>query len=1043
MDAEQRLDWEDPTIIGRNKEPGHCLALPYDDHRDALKNGPCKNRLSLNGMWRFHWNMDVHKRPADFYQEDYNVSGWDEIEVPSVWQLAGYGKPYYLAFAYPPAINTYRRELPRIDHQLNEVGCYRRTFTLPERFSDREVFIHFGAVKSAFYLYINGDRTGYSQGSMTPAEFDITQYLRPGENTVAVEVYRFSDGTYLEDQDMWFLSGIYRDVYLYAEPKAYIWDVFARNTFDEDYRDADLTVDIVLRNVHEKKTNVRVEGYLLPYDASDLNEPILSQRMQILSGQKRSVRHKAVIETPRKWTAETPELYKLVLVLTDDADNVLESKCIQYGFKTVEIRDEQILINGMPIMLKGVNRHDFDPDKGWAVPRERYHQDLTIMKRHNINAIRTSHYPDDPYFYELCNEYGFYVMDEADVETHGVRRKGVPAGDSLWTAAVVDRMERMVARDRNHPCVFMWSLGNESGYGDNFARMKEAARELDDTRPFHYEGDYDISVSDVISRMYPTIDIVDKMGRRESVDVTLFNHVMNQFSNDYKPVKTEYYGKPVVLCEYAHAMENSLGNFQKYMDRFEKYPNMAGGFIWDFVDQAIRRVDEDGRDLWLYGGDFDEEISHRYFCANGIVAADRTPHPSLYEVKKVYQEIKVYPADLSVGRVGIQNKYSFLSLDHVRLLWNISEDGIEIMKGQIDDLHAGPKETAEISLGYALPEMDLQKEYHLLVSFQLKEDTMWAQPGYEIAWDQFMLPAAPFDKTPHAGGGKIPQVTEDETAIRITGKDFTAAIGKQTGGLESLDYGYGELMHAPLVPNYWRALTDNDHGYANFKPELAKLFIDRSWERATRTRLVKSVQICIRDDCVNVSITQSVRYAKGDVLTEYNVYGDGRILVKHAITPTKDMLRLGMQVQLPAAYDTFTWYGKGPYENYIDRNTGAKVGIYSGKVDELIHQYMRPQENGNRTDIRWARITDDSGRGMRVEDASGTLLSMSVWPYSQQDLADADHIHELPHRDFVTLNIDHIQCGVGGDLPGMAGVHPEFTIPKDRTYEYAFIISRN
>ena len=722
-------------------------------------------------------------------------------------------------------------------------------------------------------------------------------------------------------------------------------------------------------------------------------------------------------------------------------DNVLEAKCIQYGFKTVEIRDERILINGQPIMLKGVNRHDFDPDHGWAVPRERYHQDLTIMKRNNINAIRTSHYPDDPYFYELCNEYGFYVMDEADVETHGIRRKGVPAGDPLWTAAVVDRMERMVARDRNNPCVFMWSLGNEAGYGDNFARMKEAARELDDTRPFHYEGDYDQSVSDVISRMYPTIDIVDKMGRREQIDVTLFNHVMNQFSDDYKPIKPEYYGKPVVLCEYAHAMENSLGNFQKYMDRFEQYPNMAGGFIWDFVDQSIHRVDDTGRDLWLYGGDFDEEVTHRYFCANGIVAADRTPHPSLYEVKKVYQQIKVHPVDLSAGKIGIRNKYGFLSLSHVRLVWSIAEDGIEISKGHIDTINVGPGETAEYTPGYTLPDMDPQKEYHLLVSFQLKEDARWADAGYEIAWDQFKLPVAPYIKTPHIGGRKMPKVTEDEVRVRITGKGFTAAIDKRSGGLASLDYGYGELIYAPLIPNYWRALTDNDHGYANFKPDMGKFLIDRSWERATRTRLVKTIHTGIREDCVTVSVTQSVRYAKGDVLTEYTVYDDGCILVKHTITPTKDMLRLGMQVRVPAAYDTFAWYGRGPHENYIDRNTGAKVGIYSGRVNDLIHNYMRPQENGNRTDIRWAEITDAGGRGLRIEDASGTFLGMSAWPYSQQDLSAAAHIHELPHRDFITLNIDHIQCGVGGDLPGIAGVHPEFTIHKGHTYEYAYIIS--
>jgi beta-galactosidase len=409
-------------------------------------------------------------------------------------------------------------------------------------------------------------------------------------------------------------------------------------------------------------------------------------------------------------------------------------------------------------------------------------------------------------------------------------------------------------------------------------------------------------------------------------------------------------------------------------------------------------------------------------------------------VKKVYQEIKVHPVDLPAGRVAIQNTYRFLSLSHLRLVWSITEDGIEVLTGDIDDIRVAPGETAEYTLGYTLPAMDAGREYLLLVSFRLKEAARWAEAGYEIAWDQFPL-SGEF-RPACSGGGEAPQVEEDEKQVRIMGKDFSLSIGKRSGGLESLDYGYGELVRAPLVPNYWRALTDNDHGYANFKPDLEWLMIDRSWEKASRVRLVKAVHTDIREDCVHVTIAQSVRFAKGDVITEYTVYGDGSILVRHAITPTKDMLRLGMQMQLPAAYDTFTCYGRGPHENYIDRCTGARVGVYTGKVRELIHQYVRPQENGNRTGIRWAQIADAAGRGLWIEDASGTYLSMSVWPYSQQDLSEATHIHELPERDFITLNIDHIQCGVGGDLPGVAGVHPEFTIQKDKPYEYAFTIRR-
>lgn len=1041
MILEDRYDWENPTVIGYRKEGGRCLALPYDDPVGAIERGDCPNTLSLNGVWKFHWNTDVSRRPVEFYKEDYDCGGWDEIEVPSVWQLKGYGRPYYLANDYPPPIGKGWGEIPAIDHLFNEVGCYRRTFDLPAHFADRAVFIYFGAVKSAFYLYINGQRVGYSQGSMTPAVFDVTRYLRPGENTVAAEVYRYSDGTYLEDQDMWFLSGICRDVYLYAEPRAHIRDLFARCTMDAHYRDATLIVDIMLHNASTEETDVRAEAYLLENDASALNEPIVSQGLTLPPGGDRTIHHKVPVKNPRKWTAEIPNLYKLVFVLKNGAGDVMEVKCIRYGFKVVEIRDEKILVNGRPIMLKGVNRHDYDPDHGWAVPKERYHQDLAIMKRNNINAIRTSHYPDDPYLYELCDEYGLYVMDEADVETHGVRRKGVPGGNPHWTQAVTDRMERMVLRDRNHPCVFMWSLGNEAGRGANFLRMREAALALDGTRPFHYEGDHAPGVSDVISRMYPTMEMVDKMGRREKIGVNLFRRIMNQFSDDYKAIYRSYYDKPVVLCEYAHAMENSLGNLQKYMDRFERYPNMAGGFIWDFVDQAIHRVDGD-RDLWLYGGDFDEEVTDRYFCANGIVAADRTPHPSLYEVKKVYQEIKVHPVDLSAGKIAVQNKYGFLALDGFKLTWSISEDGVEIQSGVVENLHIPPGQTMEYTLGYTLPPTDPQNEYHLLVSFRLNEGNLWAEPDYEMAWDQFALPAAPCVKSPRTGAGERPETGEDESRIYLSGSDFRVAIGKKTGGIESLDYGFGELIISPLVPNYWRALTDNDHGYANFKPDLEWLFVDRSWQKATRTRKVRTISIDIREDHIAVTVLQYVKHTKGDVRTEYIVYGDGCILVRHAVTPVKDMLRLGMQMHMPDAYDTFTWYGRGPHENYIDRNTGAKVGIYAGKVADLIHQYMRPQENGNRTGIRWAGITDAEGRGLRIEGASGALLSMSVWPYGQEDLERATHIHELPRRDFITLNIDHMQCGVGGDLPGVAGVHPEFRINKGRTYEYAYTISR-
>jgi beta-galactosidase len=1038
------LDFEDPKAIKINKEDGHVIALPFDDCESALRREQSPYKKSLNGKWKFKWEQGINNLPVEFYSESYSVEEWDEIEVPSVWQLKGYGKPYYLAFAYPPAIGTKKGQIPKVDQGLNEVGCYRTKFTLPQEWDGREIFIHFGAVKSAFYLYVNGERIGYSQGSMTPAEFNITKHVRSGENTVSAEVYRFSDGTYLEDQDMWFFSGIYREVYIYAEPKVYIRDFFARCRMDESYKDAELQLDVYINNLKNEETPLKLEVFLEEYDFAAVGKPVASTALFVEANTDKKVSISQWIKSPQKWTAETPNLYKLLLVMKDVEGNIIEVKCIQYGFKVVQIRAGKILINGRAIMLKGVNRHDFDPDHGWAVPRHRYYEDFNIMKRHNINAIRTSHYPDDSFFYELCNEYGFYVMDEADVETHGVRRKNVPGDNPIWADAVVDRMERMVLRDRNHPCVFMWSLGNEAGYGSNFKKMKEAALKLDSTRQFHYEGDYDMSVSDVVSRMYPTVEVLDKLGNHEELKVNFIDNLLNKLVADNKPLKPEQYSdKPVVLCEYAHAMENSLGNFQKYMDRFEKYENMAGGFIWDFVDQSIRKVDEGGQQQWLYGGDFGEEVSHRYFCANGIITADRRLRPSIYEVKKVYQEIKVHPVDLLTGKIKIKNKYKFIDLSDFQGFWEITEDGKKILEGRLEELHLLPEETKEYDLNYSLPETKPGSEYHLLMSFRLKVDKPWAEKDYEMAWDQFEIAVDEGKKvSPAVVTGDL-EVFENERAVYVKGKDFEARIGKETGGLESLDYGYGELVHAPLVPTYWRALTDNDIGYANFKPEFEGILVDKSWKRASLKRKVASVRVEKHEGKIEVLLLQRVKNCKGNVKTLYTINSAGEVEVTHSLTPCKNMYKIGMAMALPEQYDYLSWYGRGPHENYIDRNTGAKIGIYSGRVKDLIHQYMRPQENSNRTDVRWLSLLDSNKQGVFIEGIHGTKLNISAWPYSLEDLESAKHIHELPQRAFMTLNIDYMQCGVGGDFPGVANVHEEFKIQKNKNYTYSFAMRRN
>ncbi len=1032
------LDYENPEIIEQNKEAAHTIWMPFDNLNEIAASKDSKYKLSLNGTWDFNWVPGGSTVPEGFYMPEYDTSGWDKTEVPSVWQLKGYGKPYYLAFAFPPALSTKKNEIPKIDQTKNEKGLYRTTFKLPDSFAGREIFIHFGAVKSAFYLYINGNKVGYSQGSMTPAEFNITAYIKSGENVVAAEVIRYSDGTYLEDQDMWFFSGIYRDVYIYAEPKLYLRDIYARSVPDSAYIDWTLKIDVFVDNKKAGDSSVIIDALLCDYKDFQVVECISESFAAGRESVSRICLEKR-ISRPKQWSAEQPNLYRLVIVLKE-GDMVIETKAIHFGFKSVEIRDEKILINGKPLMICGVNRHDFDPDCGWAVPRERYIEDLNLMKRANINAIRTSHYPNDPLLYELCDIYGLYIMDEADVETHAVRRKNVPGDNPVWTRAVIDRMERMVLRDRNHPCIFMWSLGNEAGYGSNFTKMKEAALALDSTRPFHYEGDMDMSVSDVVSRMYPTVELLEKLGRHEEVKIGFFDNLLNMLTADNKPLKPEQYrGKPVLVCEFAHAMENSLGNFQEYMDVFEKYPNMAGGFIWDFVDQSIRRITKGGQEQWLYGGDFGEEVSHRYFCANGIVSADRTPHPSYYEVKKVYQRIKVSPVDLEAGVVRIENLYNFKDLTDLKPEWTLLENGREISRRTLEPISVAAGESCELKLDFSAAEFKSGMEYHLTIAFLTLNDTLWCGKDYPLAFEQFELRSGELQAKPD--GSKTISAVEAGDRITVQGDGFRITVSKKDGVVDSIDYGSGNILLAPLRPNYWRAYTDNDLGYANFKPEFESILAApaKRWRKATEKRRVLSAEL----DCFNglavITVKQRVPYCKGEVITVYKIDSSGAVFVRHEICPRKDMPRIGFTMALKREFSGFSWFGRGPHENYCDRKTGSPVGIYSSSAEQLGHSYMRPQENGNRTDVRWLKISDKSGNGLMI---AGTLFNFSAWPYSQEALEKAKHRHELAAQDFITVNIDHMQCGVGGDFPGVANLHEPYKIHKGRSYVFEFAISK-
>ncbi len=1044
----EKFRWEDPSIFKINKEDGHAIMMPYDSENEALSGKESKYKQSLNGKWKFYWQRGLKNQPENFQLVSFDDSHWDEINVPSVWQTEGYSVPYYYASTFPKAFSRTKSKIPSIDHNMQEIGFYRKTFVLDEVFDNREVFLHFGAAKSALEVYVNGEFVGYSQGSMAPHEFDVTKVLKKGENVITAKLYRFSDGSYLEDQDMWWLCGIYRDVYLFAEPKVCLRDFYFKTDFDDTYNDSNVTLNMYFDNYNNIRGKIKVSAKLI----DSKNEEIeLGSSEKELSGGKETITYNKTVKSPDKWSAETPNLYTLVMSVELDG-KVICVKSYKVGFKKVEIKGEKIYFNGMPLMIKGVNRHDFDCDYGWAVPKYRYTQDLDIMKQNNINSIRTSHYPDDPYFYDMCNKYGFYVMDECEVETHGVRRKGVPGSNPVWTGAVVDRMQRMVLRDRNNPCIFMWSLGNEAGDGSNFMEMKKSALELDDTRQFHYEGDFDLTKSDVISRMYPTKDIMEKLGNKQPITISLYDNIANQLAADSKPIKAEMYeGKPVVLCEYAHSMENSLGNFQEYIDDFEKYDNMCGGFIWDFVDQSLHVKDENGNDNYLYGTDFQGKEPHKlidipnttamtgsnvYFCANGIIGADRNPHPQIVEVKHGYQNIGIIAKDIKNGEFTIKNKFLFTNLSDFNCKWVIKAEGKEVLNGTIGKIDCAPLEEKEIKIDYDLSKLSDDKELILTVFFETTKKSLGLDSDYEIAFEQFVLNEMP--KPKEIKSDKKLDFDINGKKITVNGENLKVVV--DDGKVVSYVIDEKELLKAPLEPNYFRALTDNDIDFLNFTPQWAKFHPFYAWQRATHHTKAVKTEVVKNGEVVEIHIAFSTAGLKNSVAT-YKVYPDGKLYVFHSAIPTKGMLRFGYQMTMESSMEYITWYGRGPKPTYIDRKLGSKIDLYESSVTDFEYRYMRPQESSNRCDVRYFTLTDKEGFGIRVDAYYNNPINFSAYHYTTDGLEKATHINDIPYADITTVNIDHRQLGVGGDLPGQAFVREPYTMPKNQKQEYSFVIT--
>ena len=1037
--------WEDPTQFKINKEDGHTVAMPFDSAEEALSGIDSKHKFSLNGDWQFFWQRGVDNQLEGFEKEDFAADEWDSIAVPSVWQTQGYSVPYYYASTFPRAFSRSKSSIPKIDRTMQEIGYYRKRFTLPEGFDGKEIFLHFEACKAALEVWVNGEFVGYSTGSMTPHEFDITAFIRQGENLVCVKNYRYAASSYLEDQDMWWLSGIYRSVYIYAEPKTCLRDFFIQTDLDDEYKDSDVNLDLFIKNYSGESKSIKVEAHLI----SDANKklPLGEAEASIEKDGKLTI--KQSIKNPKKWSAEQPNLYKLVMTVYEEGTEVC-TKIFDIGFKKVEIVGEKILFNGMPLMIRGVNRHDFDCDFGWSVPEERYVQDFDLMKQANINAIRTSHYPDDLRFYDYANKYGFYVMDECDLESHGVRRKNVPGSNPLWTGLAVDKMERMVLRDRNIPCIFMWSLGNEAGDGDNFMKMKEAALALDSTRQFHYEGDFDFTKSDVISRMYPDEATMKKLGEKEPITISLYDNIANQLAADSKPIKAEMYNKPVILCEFAHSMENSLGNFQEYMDDFEKYDNMCGGFIWDWVDQALRVKDENGNENFLYGTDFEKDEpkhwysgidttaitgSNAYFCANGVIGATREPHPQYWEVRHVYQPFVTTAEDLKAGKFRVRSRFLFTNACEFALKWKIECEGEEILSGEVEEFSLNPLQEEFIDIPYDCNALPQDKECVLTVSFHTKKNTPGLKQNAEIAFDQFILTNA--SKPAIAQTDNSMSFEKSSDTVKIVSDKFSICV--ENGKITSYVIDGSEMLKAPLAPNYFRALTDNDIDIFNFALPFVHMNPYYKWQKATSSVKAIKTEVEQKDGVIKIKCTLSVPNMK-EAYVSYSVYSDGRIAVYHSATPKADLLRLGFKFDIDRKYSNISWYGRGQAPSYSDRKSGCKIGFYSLPIEKFEYNYMRPQEASTRSDVRYFKLTDNDDRGIKVTAYYDKPIMFCALPYSPDMLESFTHISEINRDNDITVTVDSVQQGLGGDMPGQAYVRDKYKLKADEKQSIFFLI---
>ena len=1028
--AQLPTELQTPEIVSVNRMPMRATAFAYETKALAEKRVKESSNyfLSLNGQWKFNWVKNPNDRPTDFYQTKFDDSKWDNFKVPANWELNGYGLPIYVNHPYEFTGHAGRGKLnPPFDIPAdnNPVGSYRKKINIPESWDGRQIFIHLGAIKSAFFIWVNGQKVGYSEDSKLAAEFDITEYVKPGENLVALQVYRLSDGSYLECQDMWRISGIERDVYLYATPKIDLRDFNVQSNLINNYTDGELKVNVEVnsyktdfRTMHSKPDTFSVDMELVDANGKSIAKEQTTEVKSVLGRYKTNISFQKNIPGVKPWTAETPNLYTLYLTLKSKSGDVLEVVPVRVGFRTIEIKGRDFLVNGKRVFFKGVNRHEHNPKTGHTLTKEDMQKDMEMMKKLNVNAVRHSHYPPDPYWMELCDEYGLYVIDEANIESHGryYNLESTLANDKKWRNPHFTRITRMYERDKNHPSIITWSLGNEAGNGVNMYEAYDWLRKKD-SRPVQYERAETDFNTDVICPQYPS---------------------PNWVSNYYKSKD----GRPLIMSEYAHIMGNSLGNFKEYWDAIESTAGTQGGYVWEWIDQSFDTV-KNGKRIMAYGGDFplegpvDENLSDNDFCVKGVVTAYRELTPMAVELKHIHQFIKTKYNGGNI--VNVHNTYFFRDMNNVRLDWELVQDGVIVEKGSVNDINLQPQQDKNISLPIKRKTAS-GSEYFLNVRYRLKDAEPFLEKNYEVAYNQFTFAGNAIPAQLPTASGKITE-TKTGNELVVTGKDLSVTFDTGKGILTSyIVKGVNYIENGPQ-PAFYRAPTDNDIG-AGFNTSL------RQWRNVYETSNVSDVKTEAHTSSYKVSFEKNLLNGKAHTEQSFTVFADGNILVSNffnidTLGNTLTVMRAGNDLQVNKNFDRIKWYGRGPWENYSDRKTASLIGSYSQTLQEQYFPYTRPQESGNKTDVRWISLTDAKGKGLRFE-FTDSLLSVAALPYNIDDLDPEArkrqyHSGELVPRNKIFMHVDLKQLGLQGIDSWGSWPLKEYWI-KPGNYKYSYLI---